>query len=222
MNELAILIPVLKRPGNIAPLVSSIHASTKVPFEILFLTSPQDSQEIRELESQGQTYKVMDANYSNNGDYARKINEGFNTIESEWYFLGADDLRFHPLWFESAMKVYEQTKACVIGTNDLGSPSVMQGEHATHSLVRREYVLECGTIDEIGTVLHAGYRHNFVDTEFVATAKKRNDWAFARHSRVEHLHPDWKKGQSDSTYLIGKMGWNIDKQYFETRKRLWA
>lgn len=220
--KLAILIPVLRRPQNIAPLVSSIQNSTKVPFEILFLTSPHDTQEILELQNQGLSQIVMDANYSNNGDYARKINAGFKAVEAEWYFLGADDLRFHPLWFEVAMEVYERTKACVIGTNDMGSPSVMRGEHATHSLVRREYVKECGTIDEIGKVLHEGYRHNFVDLEFIATAKKRNDWAFAMNSRVQHNHPDWGLASTDDTYRIGKMGWGQDQRYFETRKRLWA
>lgn len=222
MKKLAILIPVLRRPQNISPLVSSINRSTQQPFEILFIASPSDSNEIKELENQNQKYIVMDANYENNGDYARKINKGFDSIEAEWYFSGADDIRFHPGWFGAAMQVYEKTEACVIGTNDLGSPSVMRGQHSTHSLVLREYVRECGTIDQPGKVLHEGYRHNFVDTEFVATAKCRDEWAFAMNSRVEHLHPDWQKGQRDPIYAIGKLGWNQDQRYFEMRKRLWT
>lgn len=221
MTELAILIPVLRRPKNISPLVESIRGTTKASYEIVFIVSPGDHEEISELEDQALSYIVMEASYENYGDYARKINAGFDSVEANWYFLGADDLRFHPLWFEVAMEVYETTKACVIGTNDLGSPIVMSGQHATHSLVRREYVQECGTIDEVGKVLHQGYRHNFVDLEFVATAKKRNDWAFAMNSRVQHNHPDWKLAPFDDTYRIGKMGWNQDQRYFETRKRLW-
>ena len=221
MVELAILIPVLRRPKNVQPLVESIKNSTTEPFELLFLVSPGDDEEISELKNSNQSYIIMDASYENRGDYARKINAGFNSIDAEWYFLGADDLRFHPLWFEVAMDVNERIGACVIGTNDLGSPIVMSGQHATHSLVLRDYVQKCGTIDEPGKVLHEGYRHNFVDTEFVETAKWRDAWTFSTTSRVEHLHPDWGKNTQDEVYKIGKSGWEIDKRYFEQRKRLW-
>ena len=218
--ELAILIPVLRRPKNILPLVSSIISNTPGDFEIIFIASPGDSEEIQELENQDQSYIIMDSNYENRGDYARKINTGFNSIDAEWYFLGADDLRFHPGWFGAAMDVQRRTDSCVIGTNDLGNPEVKKGLHATHSLVLRDYVLECGTIDERNKILHEGFRHNFVDTEFIATAKWRGAWSFADSSHGEHLHPDWKKSPIDEVYKLGKSGWELDKKYFETRKRL--
>ncbi len=163
----------------------------------------------------------MNAAYHHDGDYARKINRGFQSVESEWYFLGADDLKFHPGWFEAAMETYKNTGACVLGTNDMGSPVVTSGEHSTHSLVLRDYILECGTVDEPGKVLHEGYHHNFVDSELVETAKWRDAWAFSRYSNVEHLHPDWGKTQRDAIYDIGKSDWAIDVQYFDSRKRLW-
>lgn len=221
MTKVAILTPVLRRPQNILPLADSVFSTTKVKYELLFIASPDDHDEIKELKNRGMSYIVMDDNYENRGDYARKINAGYEAVDAEWYFLGADDLRFHTYWFEVAMEVYEQTGACVIGTNDLGSPVVMSGQHATHSLVLGEYVKECGTIDEPGKVLHEGYRHNFVDSEFVATAKWRGAWTFATTSRVEHLHPDWNKGEVDQVYALGKSGFAIDQRYFETRKRLW-
>lgn len=220
MIKLAILIPVLRRPQNIQPLVTSIKGTTG-SHTLLFIASPDDQQEIDELERLNQDFIIMDKSYENNGDYARKINAGFSFVTAEWYFLGADDLRFHTGWFEEAMMVQSQSAACVIGTNDMGSPTVKMGQHSTHSLVLGEYVSECGTIDEPGKVLHEGYRHNFVDTEFVATAKWRGAWRFSSRSRVEHLHPDWKKGVKDEVYAIGKSGWNEDQKYFEYRKRLW-
>jgi glycosyltransferase involved in cell wall biosynthesis len=221
MIELAILIPVLRRPQNIAPLVESVRKHTKEPFELIFIASPGDEKEINELSNQKQSYITLDHNFENKGDYARKLNTAFKSIEANWYFLGADDLKFHPGWFEAAMFTRDHTDACVIGTNDMGSPVVMSGQHATHSLVLRDYVLECGTIDERGKILHEGYQHNFVDSEFVETAKWRGAWAFAMNSKVEHLHPDWKKGKKDPVYAIGKSGWETDRQYFEKRKRLW-
>jgi len=221
MVKLAILIPVLRRPKNIKTLVESITATTKEPFELIFVVSPGDTGEIDELVNQKQSYIIMDAPYENRGDYARKINTGFNSIEAEWYFLGADDLRFHAGWFEAALQTVDRSNACVIGTNDLGNPSVIRGEHSTHSLVLRDYVLECGTIDEPGKVLHQGYKHNFVDTEFVETAKWRGAWDFSHNSLVEHKHPDWRKGLVDEVYKIGKLGFEYDRTYFERRKRLW-
>lgn len=221
--SVTILIPVLRRPQNIQPLVKSIESSTpKGTFDVLFIASPDDHDEIGALSNQGHRFIVMDRSYENRGDYARKINKGFTSVESEWYFLGADDLRFHPGWFGAAMDIHKRMGACAIGTNDLGSPIVMRGQHATHSLVLGEYAQECGTIDEPGKVLHEGYRHNFVDTEFVDTAKCRGAWAFARNSRVEHLHPDWRKGVKDGVYAIGKSGWDEDRRHFDGRKRLWT
>lgn len=222
MNNVAILIPVLRRPQNIYPLVESILNTTNVSFDIVFIVSPGDHQEISELDRLKQPYLIMEDNYEGRGDYARKINAGFEEVEAEWYFTGSDDLQFHPFWFEVAMEVHNQTGACVIGTNDLGSPVVTSGQHATHSLVLRDYVSECGTIDETGKILHEGYKHNFVDSELVGTAKWRDAWAFAVNSRVQHNHPDWRKGVNDSVYQIGKNTFRSDQQYFETRKRLWA
>lgn len=220
MINLVILIPVLRRPQNIKPLVESVEATTK-DFELLFIASPGDDEEIAELENQNQSYGIMNASYENNGDYARKINAGFYDTKAEWYFLGADDLRFYPGWFDHAMVTYKKTGACVIGTSDLGNPLVKKGLHSTHSLVLGEYATECGTIDEPGKILHEGYRHNFCDTELVGTAKCREAWAFSSDSKVQHLHPDWKLAPMDEVYKLGKSGWEIDRRYFELRKKLW-
>lgn len=221
MVELAILIPVLRRPRNIQPLVSSVRSCTTGQFELLFVVSPGDSQEIQELENQKESYIIMDASYENAGDYARKINRGFQSIEAEWYFLGADDLRFYPRWLESAMETYNQTGNCVIGTNDLGNPRVLKGEHSTHSLVLRDYVLRCGTIDEPGKILYEGYHHNFCDDELISTAKWRDAWAFSKESIVAHYHPNWKLAQRDEIYDLGMKSFHEDQKIYDYRRRLW-
>lgn len=219
--DLSILIPVLRRPQNIHPLVESIMGSTGIPFNLLFIVSPGDHQEIAELDNQKLAYLIMGNTYENKGDYARKLNQGFRVVESDWYFLGADDLKFHPGWFDSAMETYNKTQACVIGTNDMGNPTVMQGQHSTHSLVLREYVLECGTIDQPGRVLHEEYPHEFVDLEFVETAKWRGAWAFSQSSVVEHLHPNWGKSPMDELYAKQEERMKLGKIIYERRKHLW-
>src|ERR1700745_477354 len=134
-TKLAILIPVLRRPQNIAPLINSIKNNTPSDHRVLFITSPSDEKEIESLSKQDCHFIVMDKDYEGRGDDAKKINKGFNEVEAEWYFTGADDLKFHPGWFESAMFTYQVTQSCVIGTNDLGNPRGKAGQHSTHTLV---------------------------------------------------------------------------------------
>jgi hypothetical protein len=222
---IVILVPVLNRPQNAKPLVESIHSATTVPFEIHFLCSPGDGAEISAVAKVAalelaQATVVPFANGP--GDWAKKINYGFAITESEFCLLGADDLRFHQGWDVAALKVAEETGAGVIGTNDLGNATVMRGLHSTHPLVRREYVREFGTIDQPGQCLHDAYHHQWVDTELVETAKMRGQWAFASDSRVEHMHPFWKKGKMDATYEKALSTSKEDHALFEQRRLLWS
>ncbi len=209
-----LLIPVLGRPASAQPLVDSIHAATTVPHTILFVCSRDD---IAQIEACRQTGAVVVL--SDDGRYAPKINQAavfpHSNTPSEWVFLGADDLTFHPSWDEAALAV----GSLVVGTNDLGNPTVMSGKHATHSLVARDYITE-GTFDEPGKLLHEGYEHNFVDNEFIATAKARGVWAFAFDSHVEHNHPFWRKGQDDDIYKKGRLTYKQDGQTWKVRQRM--
>lgn len=210
-----LLIPVLGRPQNAQPLVDSIEANTKVPHRITFLVSPDDADEISAIYKTGKPYIR-----SPDPRYAPKINLGAKLTKGEFVFLGADDLRFHPGWDVAALAAYEDTGKPVIGTNDLGNATVMAGKHATHSLVHRSYV-EQGTADEPGVLLHEGYQHNWVDTEFVGTAQKRGVFVFASESHVEHLHPFWHKGTDDAIYEKGRQHYRVDRRLYQKRRRLW-
>lgn len=155
------------------------------------------------------------------GDYARKMNHGVRVTTEPLLFLGADDIDFHPGWFEAACARLTPGVG-VVGTNDLGNPRVISGEHATHVLVTRAYVERHGTIDEPGKVCHEGYPHEFVDDELVATAKARGAWAFAADSIVEHLHPSWGKAPTDPLYDGQRRRLVQGRRVFERRKRLWT
>jgi glycosyltransferase involved in cell wall biosynthesis len=223
--KLVILIPVLRRPQNISPLVQSIKSNTMIPskhkYEILFIASPSDDKEINALKEHGANFIVMPEDYEGHGDYAKKINTGFKSIAADWYLTGADDIKFHSGWFEAAMNIYAATKACVIGTNDMGNPRVTAGRHSTHTLVLKEYIDECGTIDEPGKIFHEGYHHNFCDDELVQTAKWRGAWAFSKDSRVEHNHPLWRPVPLDEIYTLGRKFYKEDERLYNIRKKLW-
>lgn len=210
-----LLIPVLGRPQNAQPLVDSIRENTEANHRITFLVSVEDQEEILAVYATGQPYiRCPDPRY------APKINLGVKLTKGEFVFLGADDLRFHPGWDVAALAAFEQTSRPVIGTNDLGNATVMAGKHATHSLVHRSYV-EQGTADEPGVLLHEGYQHNWVDTEFIGTAQKRGAFIFAADSHVEHLHPFWQKGDDDVIYEKGRQSYRVDRRLYQKRRRFW-
>lgn len=218
---IVVLVPVLDRPHRVQLLVESLAAScapgSAWPY---FLLSPGDADEEEAVSASGARYSVMEWE-AGRGDYARKMNYGFTATTDEFVFLAADDLTFRPGWAEHAIARHHETGACVVGTNDLGNQRVVKGEHSTHSLVHRDYGA-CGTIDDPSKLLHEGYHHNYVDDEFVDTAKWRGTYAHAADSIVEHLHPNWGKAQNDDTYRRGNEHFNDDRAYYIERTRLWG
>lgn len=219
--SLVILIPVLRRPHRIIPVLNSIRDNTSVEHRILFIASPSDSEEIGALQTTKDVdFVVMDRDYEGRGDYQRKINYGYQITTEPYIFLGADDLSFHPGWFEHAVQ-HMRGRVGVVGTNDLGNPRVKAGQHSTHSLVSRSYVDAWGTIDEKGKILHEGYPHEWCDDEFIGTARKRRAVAFAKNSIVEHLHPNWGKATLDLIYARQGERMKQGQELFRRRSRLW-
>ena len=215
--DLAILVPMLGRPHRIAPLLRTIELT--VPgAHVLFLVSPGDVAVHREVDRHGRPRVTVPKLPT--GDYARKINAGYRNTTQSHLFTAADDLHFHPGWYEAA--VAQLTPGIgVVGTNDLGSPRVMAGEHSTHSLVTREYA-DRGTIDEPRKIYCELYIHEFVDDELVGTAKRRGAWAFAADAHVEHLHPDWGKAPSDRMYANQRARMRASRATYLKRRSLWA
>lgn len=212
-----VLVPMLGRPQAVSPLLASIEASTPAPYRVVFVCTPGDTA-VAAVTAAGADLLTVDFAP---GDYSRKINTGIAATTEPFIFTGASDLRFHPGWLEAALACVDDT-AGVIGTNDLGNPRVLSGEHSTHSLLVRSYVERYGTIDEPAKAMHEGYRHNFCDTEMVETAKARGAWRFAADSIVEHLHPNWAKGEADETYRIGQQGFIRDQHRYHRRRQLWT
>lgn len=216
-SDLVILVPMLGRPKHVDPLLASI--SNSVPgSEVLFVCSPNDHRVIEAVENAGCDYARIP--YHPIGDYARKINYGVSNTTKPLIFLGASDLLFHNLWFEYAVQRMARGVG-VIGTNDLGNPRVISGDHSTHSLVTREYA-ELGTIDNPRLLLHEGYPHEFVDDEFIETAKHRGAFVAATDSLVEHLHPNWGKGEPDNLYQQQRQRMALGRRIYMRRKRLWT
>jgi hypothetical protein len=213
VGELIVLVPVLARPDRVAPLLEAFE-ETAPQARVVFIVDPDDVVE-REMIDQHGAEELLHA-----GSYAEKINAGVRGSDEDLVLLGADDVVPHAGWLEAAIASLAPGLG-VVGTNDLGNPRVIAGEHSTHPLLTRSYA-ELPCIDGCPGPLFEGYLHNFCDTELVATAKHRGAWAFAGEAIVEHLHPVWGKGERDATYERGELGFLEDARTFKERRSLWA
>jgi len=220
---IAVLVPVLARPHNAAPLAESLADTTTVPHRLVFVCSPDDREQIDACRAAGATTLIAGWQ-PGRGDYAQKIQLAYDLTDEPFVFTGADDLEFMSGWAREALDRMAGTGAGVCGTNDLGNPMVKAGKHSTHSLVRRSYIEgQGGTFDGIpGVLLCDLYDHQYVDTELVAVAIDRDEFVFARESRVRHKHPLWDRSVArDATYERSLAGGLRDRRLFERRRATW-
>lgn len=218
-DAVCIIVPVLRRPQNVEPLIASVHGSTPQPFRLLFVATAGDRSEIAELERCGADWIEI----SEPGSFPRKINLGYRESSEPLLFAGADDLRFHEGWLDAA-RARLSDEILVVGTNDLGNRRTIDGSHATHWLFARSYIAEQGgVVDQPpGRVLNEDYFHDYCDDEFISTAKSRGVFAHAPDSHVEHLHWLWGKGEKDNVHRLAMKKSMHGRRLFRQRRRLWA
>jgi hypothetical protein len=219
----AVIVPVLGRPQNAAPFMASLRASGADLAKVYAVVDDDMICDSTAAAWRAAGAEVLRTSWTDkttalrSGTFAEKVNHAYRCTDEPWLFLVGDDVKFEPGWLDHAQHA-ARDGAHVVGTNDLHNPRVVKGEHATHLLVRRAYIDERGSSwDGPKVVCHEGYRHNFPDDEVVTVAKQRKVWAFAKHSKVEHLHPLWGLAADDETYELGRAHIEEDKALFEAR-----
>lgn len=218
---IAVLVPALNRPQRVGPLAQSLRTASRTEVRLLYIVSPGDTATPLACKKHGVDFVVTPFPLAG-GDYARKINLGVDITTEDWILQAGDDIQFGHGWDEEILTFAVQRPAAhVIGTNDLGNPLVKRGQHSTHSLISREYIVEQGTIDEPGKALHEGYWHCWVDNELIETAKARGVYFADRRCHIEHLHHIWRKGADDRTYQRGQQRYHEDHLLFMERRPLW-
>ncbi len=214
-EETAVIVPVLRRPGNAEPFMASLKASGAGLARVYAVADIGDSATAQAWRDAGATVLTWDDTPP--GTFAQKANIGYRGTAEPWLLLAGDDVKFHPGWLDQAQHA-ARDGADVVGTNDLHNPRVTAGEHSPHPMVRRAYIDEQGASwDGPGTVAHEGYAHWFVDDELVTAARQRGAWVAAPHAKVEHLHPLWGLAEDDETYALGREHIEADKALFEAR-----
>lgn len=225
-EEVAVLVPVMRRPQNAEPFMRSLRASTGMATAYP-IADREDVATIKAWRDAGATvlYRQGPGSGAEHGDeprpgtFAEKVNEGFAQTVEPWVFICGDDVRFRAGWLDHAEAMSDEHHH-VVGTNDLVNRRVTRGEHATHILLRRSYVEERGGgWDGPGVLAHEGYRHWFVDDEIVTAAKQRGVWSMALGSIVEHMHPLFGRAPDDEVYRLGQSAAAQDKERFAARLR---
>lgn len=204
-GSVAVIIPALNRPANVAPLAATFKATgADLVANLYFVCDDDDMDQIRAVKEAGAT--VLPA--TRGTTFAQKVNAAYDQTVEPWLFICGDDVRFCPGWIDAAREL--SARFDVIGTNDTvtpgkGNPRVAAGAHADHFFVRRAYVDEQGA-SLGGKVCHEGYRHFYTDVEIVELAKARGVFSPCLESVVDHIHPDLHETVPvDATY---QQGWS--------------
>jgi hypothetical protein len=212
-----IVIPTYGRADRLAAVAQDAIDGTINLARVTFVVEAEDTASVDAIQAIADD-RVRCLLNTGPRTYAGAINTAVPVLNAPWLFTGADDLHFTPRWDVAALKLARTSGAAVVGTNDLGHPAVLRGDHSTHSLVSTDYIRTRGaTADgEPGKVLH-DYHHNFVDNELVTVARRRGLYVHCHAAKVEHLHPVWGKGEPDDTYVNGNANYDADQAVFRER-----
>jgi len=224
---ISIIVPSYGRPERVASVVSNIRDSMNgyAPgYETLVVVEEDQLPAYTEaLEGGWHSLSLLVVNELSK-NYAGAVNTAVKYARGDLYMIAADDLTFHTGWAMYATRNMNALPSIkVVGTNDLLNDFVLQGYHATHYLVAADYIWDIGgVVDEApGQVLHEGYTHNFVDTEFIGTAKARAVFVPCLEAVVEHNHFTAGKSDKDSTYDKGYANLQEDADLYYARRHLW-
>lgn len=221
---ISIIIPSYGRPDKIRAAVENSHQNTVGVHEVVMVVELDQLAQYEDAFAgiHAASWLSITCN-ERSRSYGGAINYACDYANGEYIFMASDDLDFHHGWDVEAMHTMLALPTIkVVGTNDLLNEFVLNGWHSTHSLVDRRYLEDPGgVIGEPGVALFEGYSHNYVDTEFIGTAKARSVFAPCLTSVVEHKHFTVGKSEKDETYEKGYLHLQEDHDLYQSRKHLW-
>ena len=213
MSTVAVIIPTMGRPDSIRRTIENLKETAPAARPHFVI----EADDIDSAEAVGKRKHTA----GDFGTYARCINAGWRDCPERILMTSDDDCVYHAGWLPAALKLMKGDVR-VVGTNDLGNPQVLAGEHSTHSLVDRRYIEQVGAVaDEGPGSFMFEYDHNYTDAELIETAKARGVFAPCLDSVVEHIHPDYGGRDPDPTWEKTRRAVAQDYATFCERRHLW-
>lgn len=212
--ELAIIVPVMKRPKNASTFMESLKRHTDMDkVRVYAIADFADDATISAWEQMGAYVILADRGET----FAAKVNQGYEITCEPWLLFVGDDVIFHAGWHEAATATAGDGYS-VIAIND-GTRDDLD-ELATHAMMRRSYIDDVGaSLEGPGTVAWQGYHHWCPDLEWSLLARDRGVYAAAHDSHVEHMHPNFGKADEDEVYKKGQATSRWDRRNWALRKQ---
>ena len=211
MTTVDIIVPSYGRAGRLRQVAANILETTPPPVTVTFVVEADDLDSLRVATQIGEPVRTVVNRRTAN--YAGAINTAVESSQADFWFAGADDLKFHHGWLKHCLAVADD-QFQVIGTNDLLNPFVAQGLHATHYLVDRRYSDEHGGLPE-------EFDHQYTDTFYIGWAKARVRFRPCLDAVVEHMHVSVGKNQPDATDERAHRRENEDRALYMARRQEW-
>lgn len=218
---LAIIVPVLERPQNAWPFMRSIARCEGMPAPTHVYAVADEADEATTQAWYEHGAHVLISEYGTT--FPHKAQWAWERAGGlyDWVFLCGDDVTFKDNWWVEAMKIAKlEPDARLLATNDLHNPFVTGGVHATHPIIRTDWIIESGASwDGPGHLVHRGYYHSYCDNEWTKKALDEGVFCPALTSIVEHRHPTWGTAPWDNTYAIPVEHLGEDALLWEERRR---
>lgn len=207
-----ILIPTYKRAAKLQRVVDNIREVSGTPHRILFIyeTDDEESKDAALACGADAALNPWEPSFSN------ALQTGYEVTKNPFFLPANDDFDFQQGWDIAALDAMADPAVQVVGIAD-GA-----GSCTAITLIRRSYIeTQSGVIDMPNRVFYP-YNHNYVDTEFAATAKARGVLKEVPESVIVHMHPCWGLSDFDATYTKNQQTMSADGATFNSRAYLWA
>lgn len=212
MDTIAILLPTIGRSERLDAVVKNIHETTTTPHKIYLICERFDLESIKKASLLHE--ECMEVN--TNG-YVAAINVGYRSSTEPFVFCGSDDIVFEPEWDIKMLKVFEDKAIGIVGAKDEWTIS-KTGKHASHFMVRREYIVkQSGVMDERNVIYSSAYIHIMCDIETEQTAMKRGAFAMS-DAFISHKHWFMGTAKKDATYQRAMDAQHHDMTSYNARR----
>jgi len=211
VSSVAVIVPVMRRPHCVRPLIRSYKDSDAVG-DLYFIVDCNDKAERQAIAQEGGTEIV---NHGELQTFARKCNIGYERTHEPWLLFIGDDVYFHKGWQQEALK---NSSKANISTNDMLTEEVQSGSHCVHPIVKRSFIDQVGlSFDGPGTVCHEGYNHMFVDNEWTHIAKREQQFRYEPNAIIEHMHYTKYQEDKDEVSELGLSSYRLDRELWFKR-----